>query len=207
MRGHPYEAWEDSLIVAHYQECGPGGFSAILPLRTRHSIKARAGFLKVSQPRAPEWTLVEIGVIRACYPDLKRAARRLPHRTFAAITTKSKELGLARHRRFTAAEKDLITKLYSIHSDAQMATMLGRPLKSVDKVRRAMGLHRPTLVYSALHADVKAEAAVRGVVLSKITNGLGLLTIAKCGTATSREVTLSVIAQAFGGELYAVWED
>jgi hypothetical protein len=204
-----YADWENQLVIAHYRDRGPEFLIPLLNQRTLLSIKLRARKLKVSNAVAPPWTIAELNIIRRCHPDLHEAAKLLPGRTFEAVTTRSKILRLKSHKRWTAAEDELLHKLWPTHSNPELAAMLGRTARAVRKRRSDYGLvrasnnivrHRPLMV------DLLAEAQRRGVRLTTLTKALGCPRL-KPGRTDHQTKTVTAQVRVLGGEVYAEWDD
>jgi len=156
------------------------------------------------------WTLREDKILRRVYPDLKRASQLLPERTYAAIMSRVRALGLGKLNRWKEVDLHVIRQAAAFHSDAEIAAMIGRTKNAVCGKRNELGIHRrpkPALK-PAVVRDVIAEARRRGVNLDKLTNAL------KCSEIVSRRVQSKInmnavakVTEAFGGHLYAEWED
>lgn len=206
-----YQQWEDELIIAHYQKSGDAILQKLLPGRTKVGIKQRAGVLGARAKRHPDWTLREENVLRRCYPDLASAGRLLPNRTRYAIKRRVKTLGLRYVKSWSKAEEMLLQHAVPLHSEAEIAVMLGRTVRSIAGMKRIMGLTRTaSLVPSVVPAisDIIKEARSRGVSLYKLTRALKCSAIWR--SQSQRNMSISAVARvtaAFGGYLEAEWDD
>ncbi len=204
-----YAEWEDALLREHYGVSSPDFLLGLLKKRTWSSIKHRAQSLNLGSVRNPDWTIDEDRILRRCHPDLSKVAVLLPHRTQKAIRARSTVLQLKRVRRWTSPEIDLIRKLYSTHTDAQMGAMLGRTARAIEAKRKKLGLthakHAPGTAPHLL-SDVLAEARRRSVKLGKLTKAMGCLRLRRA-TKDKQIGTISALVAAFSGEFYAEWDD
>jgi hypothetical protein len=206
----PWQKWEDDLVIQHYRIEGIDFILGLLKARTRLAVKNRASYLKVTAKREPEWTLAEINIVRDHYPNLRKALRLLPGRTYDAIQSLcSLRLKLGSRKSWQSAEDDLIRKLAATHTDAQLAGMLGRTIKALAQRRLFLGNCREMPARrtpSQLVQDIKSEAKRRHVKLQPLVRALGHSNI-ESGSRYPQARAIGAVVRSFGGELYAEWDD
>ncbi|WP_316358957.1 hypothetical protein [Devosia sp.] len=137
--------------------------------------------------------------------------RLLVHRTRDAIQTRSQTLGLGRYKPWRPDEKEVFRKVAALHSDSEIAAMLGRTATSVEayrlkhsKVRR----HGKKAPIVPVINDVYDLATRRGVVISKLASALGCGRIKRGDARHRMSITaVATIVEVLGGELYAEWSD
>lgn len=204
----PYAPWEDDLITNHYSTFGASYIAERLG-RTPAAIRARAGILG-ARPKVFAWTLREDNILRDCHPNLKRAATLLPNRTRWAIRGRATSLGLSRQKLWTRDQEALLSKATRYCSDVQRAEILGRTPGAIKLRRNELRSLRVPRKESTVPVvrDVVREAKRRGVKLTKLTKAL------KCGRVDPADdrspLNFSAVAkvtEAFGGHLYAEWDD
>lgn len=157
------------------------------------------------------WSRKEDELIRKHHPNFRIIERLLPHRTWYAIHSRSSSLGLGSVKSWEPAEDDLIRKLTPMHSDEEMAKMLGRTVAAVGKRRKGMGIRRHRQVKGGVVpvvVDVMAEAARRHVRVNTLTKALRCPRIRSATEDTHLSLAaIALVTEAFGGELYAEWDD
>jgi hypothetical protein len=210
--------WTKHAVERTTLAAGFGDVHLILPSTKRRPSSSAAAYVHIflavqamaKKPRAPNWTLAELKILRQCHPNMRLAARRLPERTAQSIRTRSKLLGLGRRKTWRHVEEDLIRKLHLTHTDAQLAAMLGRSEEAVALHRSGlMGLRRVRTpsAESALLDDLRDEARRRGIKLWPLARGLLGASVKLHGTGPAPARAVARVVEVLGGELYAEWED
>lgn len=148
MSGRRWTAAEDAVLRAHYmRRGGPARCAKMLPGRTMHAVRLRGQ--KVCPPRRPRtrWTARELQILRLHWGASPRTLReKLPGRSWAAITNKVADLGLAR-----VAEHEGLVSL------AEAARHCGFSYPTMVEILRAEGveIHR-------YHGGMLAERRCQG---------------------------------------------
>jgi hypothetical protein len=209
-RENRYQPWEDDLIRQHWRSAsGRKLLLELLPHRDPRSLRNRAPRLGL-RAKGAEWTLAEDKILRRCHPDLAKAEVRLPGRSRCSIYNRSCKLGLRTMRRWSKAEDHLVERLAPTHTDFQLASMLGRSAAAIEGRREHLQIVKrpPRIAAIPVVADVIAEARARGVKLQTLTRALGVPPIVSCQTRHHvSHAAIAKVVSAFGGHLYAEWDD
>ncbi|WP_319796558.1 hypothetical protein [Nitrobacter sp.] len=96
--------------------------------------------------RSDAWTPHEIELVKRHFPNLKKLAKVLPHRTTEAVRTKASQLGLRRkQRRWRICDVTLLLKMWS-NGEPRVKIEAALPAYTWDQIRsqaRGRGCLRP----------------------------------------------------------------
>lgn len=151
-RGHP---WSDKEL-ADLQKMYPSRTNGALELhfgRSWQSILSKANQLGLKKPknrnrkRRP-WSDLEIGLLRALYPDTPREeiADQLIGRSLHAVQGMAHILGLSRMNPWTEEEVALLRQLWPDRTLSELAGILERSQRAVKSKARKLGLRRRPIV-------------------------------------------------------------
>lgn len=148
MNGRTWTSEEDAVLRAHYtRRGGPARCVKMLPGRTMNAVRLRGQKVCPAQRPRTQWTARELQVLRLHWGAAPRTLRdKLPGRTWAAITNKAADLGLAR-----VAEHEGLVSL------AEAARRCGYSYPTLLEILRAEGVevHR-------YHGGLLAERRCQG---------------------------------------------
>lgn len=98
---YPYGDW--GFILGHFPKCN------------KQSIISKASSLGIKMVNENEWTDEEFEILRKYYKDdINKVVEMLPNRTYKAITTKAKRLGIKSREFWSEEENELMKKYYPI---------------------------------------------------------------------------------------------
>jgi hypothetical protein len=165
----------------------------------------------------PLWTEREDDILRASYPDYKKARRRLPRRTYYALRNRVQELDIQKRRHiWRASEISRLRKLYTyanskeIRSEFPFATW-----RQIEGVARHYKIRRPRRRLCS--TSIPVLDLIRGRCYELGYSMVDLDSIAKTGkyfqTArwhSNRRLSGKYVCraiEALGGSISVVWDD
>lgn len=164
------------------------------------------------------WTAAEDAVLAALYPDVTRAAERLPGRSRGAIKKRAGVLDLvASPRRWTTPEVAILRRLWTKATSAELAAALPRwDARAIDHKARKLGLKARGLPPLMLTGDplcdaIRDRCRVLGITMAELDRMARSATYFQGrewrGKSGHRQAPMTRAVRALGGVLSVTFPD